>query len=120
MEQHDDHRGQLQWRTLFSRGHTPTHEMSAGVAVCPPKSGWLCNHHHPDPEIYYVLEGRATVNVGGVAHQLTAGGSIYIPGGVEHGVVNDDPDKPFKWFYVFPTASWDDVKYTFLGDQRAT
>jgi quercetin dioxygenase-like cupin family protein len=89
--------------------------MTAGVGVCPPKTGRLCLHHHPQAEIYYILEGRATVTVGGVKHHVQKGSSVYIPGGTEHGVVNEDPDQEFKWFYVFPTASFDDVVYTFVG-----
>src|SRR5689334_13370488 len=95
----DPAQGLLSWHTLFSRGKTPTNEITVGVAVCPARSGLLCRHHHPQDEVYYVLEGHATVTVGADKHQVEKGSAIYIPGGIEHGVVND-ADEDFKWLYV--------------------
>jgi quercetin dioxygenase-like cupin family protein len=106
--------GELSWHTLFSQGSTPTKDLTGGVAVCPPNTGHLCVHHHPQAEIYYILEGEGTVMVGGAEHVVTKGSAVYIPGGIEHGVKNES-NAEFKWFYVFPTSDFKDITYTFTG-----
>ena len=46
---------------------------------------------------------------------VTGADSIYIPNSVPHGVKNTgDIDLMFLW--VFPTDSWNDVGYNYLGE----
>ncbi|KAJ9637836.1 hypothetical protein H2201_007771 [Coniosporium apollinis] len=108
----DSHRGELTWHTLFSNPSTPTSNMSAGIAVCPPRTGHLRQHRHAQAEIYYILEGRGTVVVNGVEHPVEKGCAVFIPGDAEHGVTNDAEDE-LKWLYVFPTGAFTDVHYRF-------
>lgn len=100
----DSSRGLLSWHTLFSKGLTATDGMTASVAICPTHSGRFCRHHHPQAEIYYVLEGTATVFVLGKEYEVGNGSAIFIPGGVEHGVINQT-DQECRWFYVYATSS---------------
>jgi mannose-6-phosphate isomerase-like protein (cupin superfamily) len=39
---------------------------------------------HEDDEVYYVLEGRGTLEVEGEAHELEEGQAIFVPAGAEH------------------------------------
>jgi quercetin dioxygenase-like cupin family protein len=44
----------------------------------------LPEHSHPHDQITHVLRGRLRMYLAGVAHDLAAGDSIYIPGGTPH------------------------------------
>ena len=47
--------------------------------------------HPASDEVYFVLEGRASIEVGGQVHELEAQDTILVPPGVEHGIVNLGP-----------------------------
>ncbi|PYI07225.1 RmlC-like cupin [Aspergillus sclerotiicarbonarius CBS 121057] len=108
----DPSHGQLTWRTLFTQPNTPTSDLAAGIAICPPHMGHLCAHRHTQAELYYVLKGRATVTIDGQPHQVEKGSAIFIPGDAEHSVMNDS-DQEFEWLYVFPGGNFQDVIYRF-------
>ncbi|KAL2834777.1 RmlC-like cupin [Aspergillus pseudoustus] len=113
----DPARGEVTWRTLFTHPKTPSSDLSAGIAICPPKSGYLCSHHHAQAEIYYILEGRGVVIIDGVRYNVQKGSAVFIPGDMEHSVVNDEGEE-LKWLYVFPTGDFGDVVYHFMGSGR--
>lgn len=46
----------------------------------------LPEHSHPHEQLTYVLSGRLSFRLDGVAHDLAAGAVLLIPGGVPHGV----------------------------------
>ncbi|BCS04929.1 cupin domain-containing protein [Aspergillus luchuensis] len=104
--------GHLTWRTLLSSPQTPTSDMCAGLAVCPPRTGHLCRHRHSQAEIYYITSGSGHVFIDGNEYEVFAGTVVFIPGDAEHGVVNRGGE-PLEWFYVFPTGSFGDVVYRF-------
>lgn len=56
-------------------------------------------HTHLNYEVYYILEGRMRMQIGGREHLLTPNQFILIPPGVSHGAVYD-PDEP-KVYVVF-------------------
>ncbi|KAJ5785561.1 uncharacterized protein N7503_010773 [Penicillium pulvis] len=109
--------GIVTWHTLFSAPNTNTSDMSAGIAACPPRSGHLCPHRHKQAEIYYVIEGQGKVAINGVESTVSKGSTVFIPGDAEHGIVNTG-EKELKWFYVFPTGSFEDVIYRFSKDEN--
>ncbi|KAF7590992.1 hypothetical protein BBP40_002186 [Aspergillus hancockii] len=113
----DPSRGEVSWRTLFTQPKTPRNDISAGIAVCPGKSGYLCSHHHTQAEFYYVLQGRAVVTIDGVHYNVEKGSAVFIPGDMEHSVTNNEEDE-FKWLYVFPETNFSDVIYQFTGVGR--
>jgi len=45
-------------------------------------------HHHPDDDIFFVLDGTLTVRVGEEWHEAPAGSFVLIPGGVTHDFEN--------------------------------
>lgn len=110
--------GIVTWHTLFSQPATPTSDLSAGVAVCPPKTGHLCPHRHKQAEIYYITDGNGEVTIDGVKSQVTKGSAVFIPSDAEHGIVNTGATD-LRWFYVFPTSAFGDVIYRFTKDERA-
>lgn len=112
----DPSHGVVTWHTLFSQPHTPDSELSAGIANCPPGNGHLCAHRHVQAEIYYIIEGEGEVTIDGVKHQVTKGSSIFIPSNAEHATVNTGTGD-LRWFYVFPTSSFEDVVYRFSKDE---
>lgn len=108
----DKSRGECTWHTLLSAPQTASQDMSAGVAVCPANTGFLAHHRHVQSEIYYIISGKGEVTVDGTVHAVTGGSTVFIPGDAEHGIKNTG-EQELKWFYVFPTASFEDIKYKF-------
>ncbi|KAI9367633.1 hypothetical protein BJX61DRAFT_547292 [Aspergillus egyptiacus] len=92
----DPTRGEATWRTLFTHPQTPTSNLSAGIAMCQPRSGYLCSHYHAEAEIYYILEGRGVVTIDGVPYHVEKGSAVFIPGNMEHSVANYDRAE-LKW-----------------------
>src|SRR3954451_19626067 len=72
-------RGESVWRTLISRGLTPSERLTVGVARLP-GGGSLPAHHHEQAEVYYVLEGTGLVTVDGATHRLRPAAAVFIPG----------------------------------------
>lgn len=107
----NDARGHAAWTRLFSQGETPTDSMTAGVAELP-NGGFLAPHRHPQAEIYYMLQGEAIVTVDGVAHAVSGGTALFIPGGSEHGIRNEASEL-VRFFYVFAVDRIEQVEYTF-------
>ena len=106
-------RGRVDWKTLFSRGITPTEALTMGIARIAPGEE-LTEHRHAAPEIYLVLEGIATVTVAGRVHRLEAGAAIFIPGDALHRCRNEE-EQELRFAYVFAVDSFESVEYVF-GD----
>lgn len=113
----DPTRGSLRWQSLFSAGATPTDSLTCGVAHVAAGETFSL-HSHPQAEVYFGLSGRGTVMVGGQPFELTVGTALFIPGGVEHGVLQ--ADEAFSWFYVFAADSFDEISYRFQTGAPAT
>ncbi|KAJ5818715.1 hypothetical protein N7474_004306 [Penicillium riverlandense] len=107
----------LTWHTLISATQTPTQDLSAGIAVCPPKTGQLCPHRHVQAELYHILHGAGQVTIDGTVYPVSAGSTVYIPPDAEHAIVNTGSED-LRWFYVFPTNDFADVVYRF-SEKRA-
>lgn len=107
----DEIHGHVLWRTLFSSERTPTEGLTAGVAKILPGNE-LKSHRHAEPEIYYIIEGRGVVTINGVEYQVYAGASVFIPRDFPHSVENREQN-PFRFLYVFPVDSFNDVNYIF-------
>ena len=75
-------------------------------------------HCHPQPEVYFGLEGTGEVLIDGTPHLLAPGVALYIPGGAVHGVPL--AKAPLKWFYTFAADSFDDIRYSFLHEAGET
>jgi quercetin dioxygenase-like cupin family protein len=111
-------RGKCEWHTLFSQPNTATDSMCSGIAICPPRTGHLCRHRHKEAEIYYIISGKGILSIDGKEYNVEEGSSIFIPGDAEHGIANKG-DEELRWFYVFPTASFNNVVYRFSDEVGA-
>lgn len=100
--------GKVSWKTLFTASRTPTDSLTTGIAVCSPKTGHLCAHRHAQAEVYYIIEGQGVVQIDGKESHVQAGSVVFIPGDAEHAVWNVG-EGSLRWFYVFPTDSFEDV-----------
>jgi len=107
----DSVRGRLCWRTLFSKGVTPTAGMTCGVAELRP-GDWLGLHRHAPSEIYYVFAGAGLVRLDGREIPVKAGSAVFIPGMAEHGI-RQTGNETLRLFYAFPVDSFDGVEYLF-------
>jgi mannose-6-phosphate isomerase-like protein (cupin superfamily) len=107
----DPVKGRARWRTLFSKGGTPTDGITCGVAELGP-GDWLGLHRHAPPEFYYVLAGTGIVTLAGNEVPVRAGSAVFIPGMAEHGIRQTGADD-LRFLYGFPVDSFANVEYLF-------
>jgi len=58
--------------------------------------------HDEQDKIYYVLEGIGRFTLGGAEQQLSAGEALVAAAGIEHGLVNDGPERLLVLVVVTP------------------
>ncbi len=73
-----------------------------GVAHAPPSA----------PEVYLVLEGTGSVQIGPDARPVEAGSAVFRPGDAPHSLANTGPSD-LRFAYVFAAGSFDEVGYSF-------
>ncbi|KAF2737936.1 RmlC-like cupin [Polyplosphaeria fusca] len=106
--------GNVTWKTLLSRGKTPTTTFTAGIATCAAPGGHLKCHRHVQAEIYYVLRGRGSMVIDGEEYGVREGSVVFVPGDAEHGIWNVGEGE-LAWLYVFAAERFEDVVYRFGG-----
>ena len=106
----DPARGSIRWKTLISGDVTATDTLVCGIALMD-KGETFALHSHPQPELYFGLEGEVDVQINGTAHRLKPGVALFIPGDAVHGVLA--ADQPVRWFYTFAADAFPDIAYTF-------
>ncbi|MFZ0599945.1 MAG: cupin domain-containing protein [Roseiarcus sp.] len=112
----DPVRGRLRWRTLMSKGVTPSNGMTCGVTEFQPGE-WLGLHRHAPPEIYYIFAGAGLLSLEGREIPVKAGSAVFIPGMAEHGI-RQTGSEILRLFYVLPVDSFDGVEYLFSAAPR--
>jgi mannose-6-phosphate isomerase-like protein (cupin superfamily) len=110
----DPVRGEVGFRTLFGDDTNPTGSLTAGVTEMEPGE-WLGHHRHTPAEIYYVLAGEGTLDLGGEQQVVRAGSAVFIPGDLEHGIRNTGRE-PLRFFYAFAVGSFTDIEYRFSAE----
>ena len=111
----DPARGTLTFRTIFSKGSSPTSGLTVGFAELAPGEH-LAPHRHPQAEVYLVVEGEGTIRIEDERLGVTAGTALFMPGGRVHEVVNTSPTSTLRLFYVLDADGIDDVEYEFVGE----
>lgn len=109
----DPVRGTIRFRTLISAPQTDSREIVCGVALMGAGESFAL-HSHPEPEVYFGIEGEGDVLIDGLPHRLAPGVALYIPGGAVHGV--PEAKAPLRWFYTFAADSFADIRYRFLHE----
>lgn len=106
----DPVRGTIRFRTLVSAPRTDSDGIVCGVAMLAAGETFPL-HSHPQPEVYFGLEGTGEVLIDGQPYNLSPGIALYIPGGAVHGLPL--AKTPLKWFYSFAADSFSDIHYRF-------
>jgi quercetin dioxygenase-like cupin family protein len=96
-------------------GQTDSEALTAGVALLAP-NGRLCAHHHPQPEVYVILESAGVVTIDGVAADVAAGTTVFIPGSVVHAI--EAGESELRFAYVLAADAFADVTYVFEPNAR--
>jgi mannose-6-phosphate isomerase-like protein (cupin superfamily) len=112
----DPVRGRLRWRTLLSKGATPSEGLTCGVADFQPGE-WLGLHRHAPAEVYYVVAGAGLMSLDGREVPVKAGSAVFIPGMAEHGI-RQTGNEILRLFYVFAVDSFASVEYLFSAAPR--
>lgn len=63
--------------------------------------GYSPRHSHPWPHINYMVSGRGTLFMNGEEHEVEAGYTAYVPGGVEHQFRNKSGED-FSFICIVP------------------
>ena len=108
-------KGALTFRTLFSKGSTPTAGLTAGVAELAPGDR-LAAHRHRESEVYLVLEGEGRVRIEDEHVHVEPGTTLFMPSGWVHEVVNTSRSQTLRIFYVLDADAMDDVEYEFTEE----
>jgi mannose-6-phosphate isomerase-like protein (cupin superfamily) len=83
-------KGLVYWKTLVSADVTRSEALTMGIGRVPPGEA-LRTHRHLSPEIYLVLEGTGSVEIGPDARPVEAGSAVFIPGDAPHSLANTGP-----------------------------
>ncbi|KAF2175038.1 RmlC-like cupin [Zopfia rhizophila CBS 207.26] len=105
--------GNVTWQTLLSSPKTSTDTFTTGIAKCAPGGGYLQLHLHKQAEICHIIQGRGIVPINGTEYQVEKGSVVFIPGDVEHGILNTSEHEELAWLYVFATSAFGNVEYMF-------
>lgn len=106
----DPARGSIAWKTLISGDVTATDTLVCGIAIMAAGDTFAL-HCHPQPELYFGLEGEVDVMINGSPHRLKPGVALFIPGDAVHGVLA--ADQSVRWFYTFAANAFPDIAYSF-------
>ena len=104
-------KGSVYWRTLISGDVTPSEALTVGIGRMPPGEA-LSRHRHRQAEVYLVLEGCGSVEIGPEARPVEAGSAVFIPGDALHSLANTGASD-LRFAYVFAAGSFDEIEYVF-------
>jgi mannose-6-phosphate isomerase-like protein (cupin superfamily) len=110
-EEEVSRKGLVYWRTLISGDVTRSETLTMGIGRVPPGEA-LRRHRHRPAEVYLVLEGTGSVEIGSEARPVEAGSAVFIPADVFHSLANTGASD-LRFTYVFPADSFGEVEYVF-------
>ena len=71
-------------RSILDRANSPVQRQSLAEAGLPPGGATQRHHHKRTEEIYFILEGRAQMEVDGESRQVAPGDAILLPPAAWH------------------------------------
>ncbi len=104
-------RGKAQWKEVLGSASGCQNDMTMGV-VRLRKGESLEPHRHAQPETYFTLSGRGTVTIEGIAHEVTAGRMLFIPGNATH-QINNIHAEDLMILYAFAVRDFSGIEYHF-------
>ena len=104
-------KGLVYWRTLISGDVTRSEALTMGIGKMPPGEA-LRRHRHRQAEVYLVLEGSGSLEIGSEARLVETGSAVFIPGNAFHSLANTGASD-LRFAYVFAADSFDEIEYVF-------
>ena len=92
-------KGVKDWKLIYPETGVDTKTLIAGIVEIDPGEHSPL-HRHNCEEIYYVLQGRGTIESGGQKHEFEGGDALYNEEGVEHRVYNTDLEEKLRLLIV--------------------
>ena len=99
-------------RELASPHNTPLTRHSLAEIRHPPGTCSVEHYHTEAEEVYYILEGRGTIRINGITHDLAAGDVVTIAPGQRHKVWSRGEADLVMLVTCVPAYSVDDVMFT--------
>ena len=101
----------VRWKFLIDADFTESSGLSLGFAEIAP-GGDLVLHYHAPSEIYVVTDGTGILNKSGKLEEINRGDVVYIGKNEKHALKNEGKET-LKFYWIFPTDSFSEVKYLY-------
>ena len=101
----------VRWKFLIDADFTESSGLSLGFAEIAP-GGDLVLHYHAPSEIYVVTDGTGVLNKSGKLEEIKKGDVVYIGKNEKHALKNEGKES-LKFYWIFPTDSFSEVKYLY-------
>ena len=101
----------VRWKFLIDADFTESSGLSLGFAEIAP-GGDLVLHYHAPSEIYVVTDGTGVLNKSGKLEEINKGDVVYIGKNEKHALKNEGK-KTLKFYWIFPTDRFSEVKYLY-------
>ena len=101
----------VRWKFLIDADFTKSSGLSLGFAEIAP-GGDLILHYHSPAEIYVVTDGKGILNKSGKLEEIKKGDVVYIGKNEKHALKNEGKET-LKFYWIFPTDRFSEVKYLY-------
>ena len=101
----------VRWKFLIDADFTESSGLSLGFAEIAP-GGDLVLHYHAPSEIYVVTDGTGILNKSGKPEEIKKGDVVFIGKDEKHALKNEE-NETFKFYWIFPTDRFSEVKYLY-------
>ena len=101
----------VRWKFLIDADFTESSGLSLGFAEIAP-GGELVLHYHSPSEIYVVTDGTGILNKSGKPEKIKKGDVVFIGKDEKHALKNKE-NETFKFYWIFPTDRFSEVKYLY-------
>ena len=101
----------VRWKFLIDADFTKSSGLSLGFAEIAP-GGDLILHYHSPSEIYVVTDGTGILNKSGKLEEIKKGDVVYIGENEKHALKNDGKET-LRFYWIFPTDCFSEVKYLY-------
>ena len=101
----------VRWKFLIDADFTESSGLSLGFAEIAPGGELVLLYHSPS-EIYVVTDGTGILNKSGKPEEIKKGDVVFIGKDEKHALKNEE-NETFKFYWIFPTDRFSEVKYLY-------
>ncbi len=83
-------------RSILDSTNAPVEKQSLAEAGLPPDGATQRHYHRKSEELYFILEGQATMEINGETREVSPGDGILIPAGAWH-QIHASKDTPLRF-----------------------